>query len=104
MSILPRHYRRFMRNNPRFAQRFEQLGELCMTDGPLSAKCCELIKIGAAGALGLEGAVHAHVRRAREAGAHRDEIRHAVLLLTTTAGFPRMMAAMSWVEEELKKK
>jgi alkylhydroperoxidase/carboxymuconolactone decarboxylase family protein YurZ len=31
------------------------------------------------------------------------EIHHAVLMATTTAGFPTMIAAMKWVEEVMKK-
>jgi alkylhydroperoxidase/carboxymuconolactone decarboxylase family protein YurZ len=30
-----------------------------------------------------------------------DEIRHVVLLATTTIGFPAMMSAMSWVDDVL---
>ena len=45
-------------------------------------------------AAGLEGAVHSHARRALEAGATRDEVRHVGLLALTTIGFPRMIAGL----------
>ena len=32
-----------------------------------------------------------------------DELRHAVLLAFTTAGFPTMIAAMEWVDEVIDK-
>ena len=47
----------------------------------------------------MEGAVHSHTRRAVEAGCTPEEIRHAVLLSTTTMGFPSMMKTLSWVED-----
>jgi alkylhydroperoxidase/carboxymuconolactone decarboxylase family protein YurZ len=38
------------------------------------------------------------------AGATPDEIRHAVVLLTSTIGFPTVSAALSWVDDVLEKK
>jgi alkylhydroperoxidase/carboxymuconolactone decarboxylase family protein YurZ len=32
-----------------------------------------------------------------------EELRHAVLLALTTAGFPTMIAAMKWVDEVIEK-
>jgi len=50
----------------------------------------------------LEGAVHSHTRRALEAGATAQEIYHVVLLGLTTLGFPHTIAALTWVEDDLK--
>ena len=44
-----------------------------------------------------------HTRRALEEGISSDELRHAVLMGFTTAGFPTMIAAMKWVEEVIEK-
>ncbi len=52
----------------------------------------------------MEGAAHSHVRRALEAGATPDELRHAALLALTTLGFPNMMKGLMWVEDVLKKR
>ena len=49
-----------------------------------------------------EGAVHSHTRRAIEAGATPDEIRHAVILLTSTLGFPAVSMALTWIQDVLK--
>ncbi len=38
-------------------------------------------------------------RKALESSATKDEILHAVLLSLTTTGFPKMLAAMGWVDE-----
>ena len=69
--------------------------------GPLDAKTSELIQLAGAAATRSEGAVHSHCRRARDAGATREEVHHALLLLTSTVGFPTVSAAMSWVDDVL---
>jgi len=69
--------------------------------GPINEKEANLIQLGAAAAIRAEGAVHSHVRRALAAGATPDEIYHAVILLTSTIGFPAMAAALSWVRDIL---
>jgi alkylhydroperoxidase/carboxymuconolactone decarboxylase family protein YurZ len=57
------------------------------------------MQLAAAAAIRSEGAVHSHTRRALEAGAAADEICHALILLTSTIGFPNVMAALSWAED-----
>ncbi|HJQ83949.1 MAG TPA: carboxymuconolactone decarboxylase family protein [Candidatus Binatia bacterium] len=98
---LPSAYRRFAEAHPKIIQAYEALGDATLTDGPLDRKTAELVKLGIAVGARLEGAVHAHVRRARDAGASPDEIRHAIRLATTTVGFPTMMSALSWTEDVL---
>jgi 4-carboxymuconolactone decarboxylase len=49
----------------------------------------------------MEGAAHSQARKAIDAGATADEIRHAALQATTTLGFPQMMAGLSWIEDVL---
>ena len=67
----------------------------------MDGKTAQLIQLAAAAAQGSEGAVHSHARRALEAGAQAEEIRHAVILLTNTLGFPTVSAALSWIEDVL---
>ncbi|MCL5406226.1 MAG: carboxymuconolactone decarboxylase family protein [Deltaproteobacteria bacterium] len=74
----------------------EHLGET-VRKGPLDEKTSHLIQLAAAAAIRSEGAVHSHTRRAMAAGATREEICHAILLLTGTIGFPAAAAALSWV-------
>jgi len=45
--------------------------------------------------------LNSHARRAIEAGASPDEVRHAVALAATTLGLPTTVAAFTWVEEIL---
>jgi AhpD family alkylhydroperoxidase len=98
---LPSAYRQFGAEHPRIIQAYETLNDATISDGPLDRKSAELVKLGIAVGARLEGAVHAHVRRARDAGASADEIRHAIRLAATTVGFPTMMATLSWANDVL---
>jgi 4-carboxymuconolactone decarboxylase len=81
----------------------ETLGEATQSAGLLDSKSRALVKLAIAiGAL-REGAVHSHTRRALEAGCSPDELRHVGALAITTIGFPSTMAALSWVEDILRK-
>jgi len=80
----------------------ESLGKAVKTEGPLNEKTAQLIQLAAAAAVRAEGAVHSHTRRAVEAGAQADEIYHAIILLTSTIGYPNVVAALSWVDDVIE--
>ncbi len=101
MKELPAAYRRFAAAHPAVMAAYERLGAAALSEGPLDRRTAELVKLGIAVGARLEGAVHAHVRRALAAGATPDDVRHAVRLAITTIGFPGMMAAATWVEDVL---
>lgn len=103
MSYLPEIYKDFKKQFPEVAQAYAALGNSCNKQGPLDKRCQRLIKLGIAIGINSEGGVRSHARRALEEGISADEIRHAVLMATTTAGFSTMIAAMKWVEEVIKK-
>ena len=103
MATLPKSYQRFTRNYPKIWQAYNRLGALSHEAGPLDEKTRELVKLAMSIGATMEGAVHSHTRRAREAGATPAEIRHLVLLGLTTLGFPSTMAALTWVEDVLRK-
>ena len=98
---LPSAYRRFAADQHKVVEAYERLSEATLA-GPLDRRTAELVKIGIAVGARLEGAVHSHVRRALEAGASADDIRHAIRLALTTTGFPGMMAALSWANDVLE--
>lgn len=100
-SRLPQNYVQFRSRHKKLATALDNLGKAVRDEGPLDEKSAQLIQLAAAASIRSEGAVHSHCRRALEAGASSDEIRHAILLLTSTLGFPAMMAALSWVEDVL---
>ena len=81
----------------------EALGSAARQQGPLENKTAHLVQLAAAAAIQSEGAVHSHAQRATAAGATSEEIYHAVLLLVSTIGFPKVAAAISWVDDVLKK-
>ncbi len=80
---------------------YEALGAATQEAGPLDTKTRALAKLAIATGAWREGAVHSHTRRALEAGCTPEEIRHVILLATTTLGFPSMMAALTWADDVL---
>ena len=89
----------FQKRFPGVYQAYDALGSATATAGPLDGKTRALVKLAIAVGGQMEGAVHSHTRRAVEAGCSPEEIRHVVLLATTTLGFPSMMKTLSWVED-----
>lgn len=102
MARLPKAYENFKRAYPKIWKAYDRLGAAVHDSGPLNKKNRELLKVGMAIGARLEGAVHSHTRRALEAGATAQEIYHVVLLGLTTLGFPHTIAALTWVEDDLK--
>ena len=96
---LPKMYTGIKKRYKKFGTAIENLGKTTRTLGPINEKTAHLIQLGAAAAIRSEGAVHSHVRRAREAGAKNEEIYHALILLTSTIGFPAVSAAISWTDD-----
>ncbi len=82
----------------------EQLGQAAKGAGPLDGKTAQLVQLAAAAAVHSEGAVHSHTQRALESGATVAEIRHAVLLLTSTIGYPTVAAALTWTDDIIEGK
>jgi alkylhydroperoxidase/carboxymuconolactone decarboxylase family protein YurZ len=96
---LPGRYLLFQKKFPAVFKAYDSLGAATSTAGPLDEKTRALVKLGIAVGGQMEGAVHSHTRRAVEAGCSPEEIRHVVLLSTTTMGFPSMMKTLTWVED-----
>ena len=88
--------------HPRLFGVVEDLGKVVREEGPLDKKTTHLIQLAAAAAIRSEGSVHSHVRRAIEAGATPDEISHAIIVLTSTIGFPQVSAALRWVGDVIQ--
>lgn len=102
-SKKPVFYLQMKKQHPAYFAALESLGEAVRNAGPLDEKTVHLVQLAAAAASRSEGAVHSHTRRALEAGAAPDEVRHALIALTSTIGFPNVTAALSWAEDVLKK-
>ncbi len=99
----PKHYQLLQERFPEVLQAVEQLGSTARAAGPLDDKTAHLIQLGVAAATGSVGAVHSHARRALQAGASEEELQHTLLLLVSTIGFPKVAAALAWLQETIDK-
>jgi 4-carboxymuconolactone decarboxylase len=70
----------------------EVMGNAARNAGPLDEKAVQLIKLGAAAAIGSKGALRSHALQALEAGA-------TIIVLTSTIGFPTVAAALARIDE-----
>ena len=98
----PSFYQQFVEDHPEVATAYERLGETTRRAGPLTDRECELIKLALAAGARLEGAVHSHARRALDAGASEEDLRHVGLLAIPTLGFPSAMTVRALVEDVLE--
>ncbi|MFN3533698.1 MAG: carboxymuconolactone decarboxylase family protein [Candidatus Brocadia sp.] len=96
---LPKQYLQIKKRHEKFFNAIEELGKVVRQEGPLDEKTAHLIQLAAAATVHSEGAVHSHVRRALETGVTPEEIYHAIILVTSTIGFPTVVAALSWADD-----
>jgi alkylhydroperoxidase/carboxymuconolactone decarboxylase family protein YurZ len=80
---------------------YRRLGKACSQAGPLDGRTRRLVKLAFSIAIGSEGAVHSHVRRALAEGLGADELLHVATLAIPTVGWPRALAGRSWIEDLL---
>jgi len=84
----------FKKEFPDIYSKHEALGkEIHEMSGPLSEKARWLIKIAVSAAGNHKRALETHIRKAKAAGISDEEVKHALLLLIPTAGFPAFMKA-----------
>ena len=96
MKDLHKIYTVFKKDFPGINAAHEALGDkIHKESGPLPEKLRWLIKIAISGASKHHLALETHIKKAREAGATEAEIKHALLLLIQTVGFPTFMEAYS---------
>jgi 4-carboxymuconolactone decarboxylase len=99
---MPKHHRSIRERFPEYGAALSNLGESVRNCGPIDEKTSHLIQLAASTAIRSEGGVHSHARRAIENGASAEEVYQALLLLTSTIGFPNVAAAISWVDDIVK--
>jgi 4-carboxymuconolactone decarboxylase len=96
MKDLHKIFTRFKKDFPQVYKDHEALGkEIHEKSGPLPEKVRWLIKIAISGASRHFIALETHILKARKAGATNEEIKHALLMLIQTTGFPNFMEAYS---------
>lgn len=103
MAGYPKQYLGIGKKFKAYFNALNRLGETARKTGPLDEKTSHLIQLAAAATIRSEGAVHSHARRALELGCSPEELYHAVLLLTSTIGFPTVSAALSWLDDVILK-
>ena len=99
---LPKIYEKFSSKFPKVFKDYQHLGKTCRESGPLEQKYQDLANLGIAIGANSRGAVMSQTRKALESGASKGEIAQVVLLSLTTIGFPKMIAALGWVDEVLE--
>jgi alkylhydroperoxidase/carboxymuconolactone decarboxylase family protein YurZ len=100
---LPELYLKLKERHSDLIESVEKLSKVARASGPLDDKTGHLIQLGAAAAIHSKGSVCSHASRALNSGATPEEIRHAIIILTSTIGFPTVAAALSWVDDMLEK-
>ena len=86
----------FKEDFPKIYSDHEALGrKIHEKSGPLPEKVRWLIKIAISAASCHLRALETHIVKAREAGVTDEEVKHALLMLIQTAGFPAFMEAYS---------
>lgn len=103
MTQYTENYNWLMQKFSMIMEKHQDLGKALREAGPIDEKNSQLIQLAAAAATKAEGAVHSHVKRALKAGAAPEEIYHAIVLLTSTIGFPAVAASLSWAREIIDK-
>jgi alkylhydroperoxidase/carboxymuconolactone decarboxylase family protein YurZ len=96
---LPEHYVSIRDRFKEFGKVMNDLGRATDEAGPIDDKTSHLIQLAASAAIRSEGAVHSHARRAIDLGATPEEVYHAIILVTSTIGFPNVAAAISWADD-----
>lgn len=99
MSKLPEHYTGIKKRFKDYHTAISNLGKAVKAAGPLDKKAIQLVQLAASAAIRSEGAVHSHAKRAIKAGATPEEVRHTLIALTSTIGFPTVAAALSWADD-----
>lgn len=100
---LPDIVQRLADEKPQVWEAYNELGKALAEAGPLDARTERLVKLATAIGAGLEGAVRSHARRGHLAGVPKEDMQHAALLGATTIGWPRAIAGLSWIVDELAK-
>jgi 4-carboxymuconolactone decarboxylase len=94
MKELHEIFRKFKEDFPQVYAGHEQLGiEIHEKSGHLPEKMRWLLKIAISGASRHLSALETHIAKGKEAGVTDDEIKHTLLLLMQTTGFPTFMEA-----------
>ncbi len=86
----------FKEEFPLVDSKYEELGRVIHGEsGPLKERERWLMKVAISGAAGHLRSLEVHIKKAMEAGVTEEEVKHTLLLLISTVGFPAFMEAYS---------
>ena len=91
----------FAETFPEVTEAYRAIKNAYGDSGPIDAKTKELIQIAVMVVINSEEGTREHTRLALEAGATRDEIQQAVLMVLGPAGISRTSAGLGWAREAL---
>ena len=96
-------FTRFKKEFSAVYRKHESLGkEIHEKSGPLSPRTRWLLKIVISAACGHERALETHLGKAATAGVTSAEIKHALLLMIPSTGFPAFMKAYTVMDRIIK--
>lgn len=96
MEDLHKIFGEFRKEFPQIQELNEALGkEIHEASGPLDEKTRSIIKIVISGACNHKRALETQIRKAKAIGVTDNEVKHALLLLIQTVGFPTFMKSYS---------
>ena len=99
MKDIHKVFTRFKEEFPEINARHDALGkEIHEKAGPLGENSRWLIKIAISAACNHKRALATHIKKAKAAGVTDEQIKHALLLLIPTTGFPTFMKAYAVLE------
>ena len=78
---------------------YTSLGKASAEAGPIDDETKRLVKLALAVGSQSEGAVHSQVRRGLDEGIAAESMKHVAILSIPTIGFPKAIAALSWIED-----
>jgi alkylhydroperoxidase/carboxymuconolactone decarboxylase family protein YurZ len=96
----PAAHQAFVARYPLLGRAWELTADAGRT-GPLDERAVRLLKLAIAAGAMREGAVHASVRKAMDAGVTAAEIEQVVALTAGTLGFSSTVAVSCWVQDIL---
>lgn len=87
---------------PDVAAAYESLGTAVADAGPLDRRSVALVKLAISVGRNSSRSVHAHARKALEAGVPPGDLRHVAVIALPTLGLPTALDALRWIEEAIE--
>ena len=100
----PGAYARLRDLAPEVVAAYESLSRHAGLAGPLDAATLAVVKVALSVGRGNSRGVHAHTRKALEAGAAPAALRQVALMAVPTLGLHAALDALRWVEEVIEER